>query len=81
MSASAWKNTGTATAPTCGHTYAIQTAINDQGETVTRHDAYPDPDSQPFEYDALDLCYTCYVAKMDRRPMSFDQMTAAWRGR
>lgn len=74
-----WYDTGTATAAKCGHPYPIQEAINDRGEHVTRHDAYPDPDN--FDLDARDLCHTCYCAKMDRRPMSFAQMTAAWRGR
>jgi hypothetical protein len=74
-----WQDTGTANAAKCGHPYPIQSAINDRGEAVTRHDAYPDPDAQTFAYDALDLCHACYVARMERRPMSFEQMNEAWR--
>ena len=79
---SAWADTGaTVTATVCGHACPVQTATNDRGQLVTRADTYPDPDAPTFADDAPELCPRCYVAKMERRPMSFAQMCAAWTGR
>lgn len=75
-----WHTVGSTTAKVCGHTIAVQTATNDAGEEVTRTAGYPNPDGKPFQYDALDLCQPCYFAAMDRHPMTFEQMTAAWKG-
>ncbi len=76
-----WQTVGTATATICGHTYPIQSAINDLGEPVIRHDAYPDPNAATFTYDAPELCKPCYTARMERKLMSFCQMKDAWQGK
>lgn len=83
MQPSGWTTVGTATATHCQHAVPIQTATNDRGETVTRTDAYPDPDATPYQYDAPQLCADCYRAKMDRKTagMTFDDMCAAWSGK
>lgn len=80
MQPSEWQNIGTAIAATCGHEYPIQSATNDRGEQVTRHDAYPDPNVSNSQYDANELCYDCYIAAMEPKVanMTMKQFNAAW---